>query len=195
MAGKRRDKGQSHSTRPARIGPPKWVRYTPEEVEALVVELAKLGYTPSMIGIILRDQYGVPLVKSITGTKLTKILEKHGVLLPIPEDLLKLMARAVNLRRHLSEHPKDTASKKGLIEIESKIHRLVKYYKRIGKLPPDFEYDPERARLLVAQYLGATLQASSTTTAATTTTETAVSSTAETTTTQSTLSPSTTPTQ
>jgi small subunit ribosomal protein S15 len=195
MAGKRRDKGQSHSTRPARIGPPKWVRYTPEEVEALVVELAKLGYTPSMIGIILRDQYGVPLVKSITGTKLTKILEKHGVLLPIPEDLLKLMARAVNLRRHLSEHPKDTASKKGLIEIESKIHRLVKYYKRIGKLPPDFEYDPERARLLVAQYLGATLQASSTTTAATTTTEAAVSSTAETTTTQSTLSPSTTPTQ
>ncbi|MCI4437110.1 MAG: 30S ribosomal protein S15 [Ignisphaera sp.] len=203
MAGKRRDKGQSHSNRPARIGPPKWVRYTPEEVEALVVELAKLGYTPSMIGIILRDQYGVPLVKSITGTKLTKILEKHGVLLPIPEDLLRLMARAVNLRRHVSEHPKDTASKKGLIEIESKIRRLIKYYKRIGKLSPDFEYDPERAKLLVAQYLGATLQASSTTTTATTTTEattetatrTTTSSTAEAATTQPALSPSTTPTQ
>jgi small subunit ribosomal protein S15 len=192
MAGKKRDKGQSHSTRPARIGPPKWVRYTPEEVEALVVELAKLGYTPSMIGIILRDQYGIPLVKSITGTKLTKILEKHGMLPPIPEDLLRLMARAVNLRRHLSEHPKDTASKRGLIEIESKIHRLIKYYKRVGKLPPDFEYDPEKAKLLVAQYLGAVLQASSTTTTAT---ETTTGSAAETTTTQSTLSPSTTPTQ
>ena len=197
MAGKRRDKGQSHSTRPARIGPPKWVRYTPEEVEALVVELAKLGYTPSMIGIILRDQYGIPLVKSITGTKLTKILEKHGVALPIPEDLLRLMARAINLRRHLSEHPKDTASKRGLIEIESKIHRLIKYYKRVGKLPPDFEYDPERARLLVAQYLGASLQASSTTTTTTTTeaATTATGSATGTVATQSVSSPSTTPTQ
>jgi len=197
MAGKRRDKGQSHSTRPARIGPPKWVRYTPEEVEALVVELAKLGYTPSMIGIILRDQYGIPLVKSITGTKLTKILEKHGVALPIPEDLLRLMARAINLRRHLSEHPKDTASKRGLIEIESKIHRLIKYYKRVGKLPPDFEYDPERARLLVAQYLGAALQASSTTTTTTTTeaATTAAGSATGAVATQSVSSPSTTPTQ
>ena len=162
MAGKKRDKGQSHSTRPVRVGPPKWVKYTPEEVEALVVELAKMGYTPSMIGIILRDQYGIPLVKSITGMKLTKILEKHGVAPPIPEDLLRLMARAVNLRRHLAEHPKDTASKRGLIEIESKIAALIKYYKRVGKLPPDFVYDPERAKLLVSQYLGAALQAAPT---------------------------------
>ncbi|MDK6028332.1 30S ribosomal protein S15 [Ignisphaera sp. 4213-co] len=164
MAGKKRDKGESHSTRPARLGPPKWVRYTPDEIEAIVVELAKIGYTPSMIGIILRDQYGVPLVKSITGMKLTKILEKHGVALPVPEDLLRLMAKAVNLRRHLSEQPKDYASKRGLIETESKIKALIKYYKRVGKLPPDFEYDPERAKLLVAQYLGGVLQSSSTAT-------------------------------
>lgn len=160
MAGKKRDKGESHPTRPARLGPPKWVRYSQDEIEAMVVELAKMGYTPSMIGVILRDQYGIPLVKSVTGMKLTKILEKHGVALPIPEDLLRLMAKAVNLRRHLSEQPKDFASKRGLIETESKIRALIKYYKRVGKLPPDFEYDPERAKLLVAQYLGAALQQS-----------------------------------
>ncbi|MEM0027587.1 MAG: 30S ribosomal protein S15 [Ignisphaera sp.] len=158
MAGKRRDKGESHSTRPARLGPPKWVRYSQDEIEAIVVELARMGYTPSMIGVILRDQYGIPLVKSVTGMKLTKILEKHGVALPIPEDLLRLMAKAVNLRRHLSEQPKDFTSKRGLIETESKIRALIRYYKRVGKLPPDFEYDPERARLLVSQYLGAVLQ-------------------------------------
>lgn len=155
MAGKRRDKGESHSIRPVRIGPPKWVRYTEEEVATLAVELARLGYTPSMIGVILRDQYGIPLVKSITGVKLTKILSKHGVLPPIPEDLLRLMAKAVNLRRHLSEHPKDYTSKRGLIETESKINALIKYYKRIGRLPQDFIYMPERARILVSQYLGA----------------------------------------
>ena len=160
MAGKRRDKGQSHSTRPVRIGPPKWVKYSPEEIEALIVELAKMGYMPSMIGIILRDQYGIPLVKSVLGVKLTKVLEKYGLLPPIPEDLLRLMARAVNLRRHLREHPKDFASKRGLIEIESKIRALIKYYKRVGKLPPDFEYDPEKAKVLVSQYLGRALEVS-----------------------------------
>lgn len=157
MVNKRREKGQSHSTRPVRVGPPKWVRYSPEEIEALIVELAKMGYMPSMIGIILRDQYGIPLVKSVLGVKLTKVLEKYNLAPPVPEDLLRLMMRAVNLRRHLEEHPKDFASKRGLIEIESKIRRLAKYYKRVGKLPPDWEYDPEKARVLVSQFYGQVL--------------------------------------
>lgn len=152
---KRKDKGQSHSTRPARAGPPRWLRLdmSPSDIELLVVELAKKGYTPSMIGIILRDQYGIPLVKQVTGKKLTQILEKYNVKLPVPEDLLFLMKKAVNLRRHLEEHPKDYHAKKGLMDLESKIHRLVKYYKRIGKLPPDWKYTPEQAKLLVSSYL------------------------------------------
>lgn len=154
MAGKRRDKGQSHSVRPVRVGPPKWIRYGAEEIGALAAELARMGYMPSMIGIILRDQYGIPLVKSVTGMKLMKLLEKYGVRYPIPEDLLRLMARAVNLRRHLKEHPKDTTSMRGLIEIESRIRALVGYYKNLGKLPQDFEYDPAKAEIWVSQYLG-----------------------------------------
>ncbi|MEZ0290692.1 MAG: 30S ribosomal protein S15 [Sulfolobales archaeon] len=151
MAGKRRDKGQSHQTRPVRVGPPKWVRMSPEEIEVLVVELAKMGYPPSMIGIILRDQYGIPLVKSVTGMRVTEILEKHGVAPEIPEDLANLIRRAVNLRRHLNEYPKDKHSQRGLIEIESKIRRLVKYYKRVGKLPADWVYDPEKAKTLITK--------------------------------------------
>jgi len=152
---KKRDKGQSHSKRPARASPPHWLKLemTPEDIEGLIVELAKKGYTPSMIGIILRDQLGIPLVKQVTGKKLVEILEEHNANLPVPEDLLYLMKRAVNLRRHLSEHPKDYSAKKGLIEIESKIHRLVKYYKRVGKLPADWKYTPEQAELLVSTYL------------------------------------------
>ena len=150
---KGKKKGQSHSTRPPVTVAPKWVQYSPEEIEMIIVELAKKGYAPSMIGIILRDQYGIPLTKPVLGVKLQKVLEKYGIALTIPEDLYHLMRRAINLRRHLEEHPKDTHSKRGLIEIESKIHRLVKYYKRVGKLPPDWKYDPERARILVSQPL------------------------------------------
>ncbi len=149
---KGREKGQSHSTRPARPVPPSWIVYTPEEIESIIVELARKGYSASMIGIILRDQFGIPLVKPILGKKITKILEEHGLAPEIPEDLMNLIRKAVNLRRHLSEHPKDFHAKKGLLDLESKIRRLVKYYKRVGKLPPDWEYSPEKAKLLVAEY-------------------------------------------
>lgn len=116
----------------------------PEEVEELVVSLYRKGYPPSMIGLILRDMYGIPSVKAITGKKITRILEERGMKPEIPEDLVNLMRRAARVRRHLEEHPKDYHSKRGLQLIESKIHRLVKYYKRIGVLPPDWEYKPER---------------------------------------------------
>jgi len=150
---KGKERGQSHSTRPPMGVAPKWVQYSPEEIEMIIVELARKGYPPSMIGVILRDQYGVPLVKSVLGVKLHKILEKYNVKLTLPEDLYNLIKRAVNLRRHLEEHPKDTHSQRGLLEIESKIHRLTKYYKRIGVIPPDWKYRPQEAKILVSRPL------------------------------------------
>lgn len=150
---KGKEKGSSHGTRPAALVAPKWLQFTPEEVELLIVELAKKGYPPSMIGVILRDQYGIPLVKSVLNVKLTEVLRKYGVTLSIPEDLYNLIKRAVNLRKHLEAHPKDAHSQRGLIEIESKIHRLVKYYKSLGKLPPDWKYQPLTAEILVSQPL------------------------------------------
>lgn len=93
--------------------------------------------------MILRDQYGIPLVKSVTGKKITKILEERGIKQDLPEDLLNLIKRALRIRKHLEEHPKDMSSRRGLQLVESKIHRLVKYYKRVGKLPQDFVYNPQ----------------------------------------------------
>ena len=150
MAGKRRKKGRSHPTRPASPTVPKWVQYDPEEIEEIVVDLARKGYGPSMIGIILRDQFGIPLVKPILGKTIVEVLEEHGIKMVVPEDLFRLIEKAVNLRRHLEEHPKDTHAKKGLLDLESKIRRLAEYYKRVGRLPKDWRYDPQRAKLLVA---------------------------------------------
>ncbi|RLG76081.1 MAG: 30S ribosomal protein S15, partial [Thermoprotei archaeon] len=76
---KGKKKGQSHSTRPPVTVAPKWVQYSPEEIEMIIVELAKKGYTPSMIGIILRDQYGIPLTRPVLAVKLQKVLEKYGI--------------------------------------------------------------------------------------------------------------------
>jgi len=128
---------------------PDWVEYSNEEIEELIIKLYKEGNPPSKIGIILRDQHGIPKVKSITGMKITEILEKHDIKLEHPEDLINLMKKAVNIREHLKGHPKDLHSRRGLQLVESKIRRLVKYYVKKGALPEGWKYDPEKAALIV----------------------------------------------
>ena len=136
-------RGRSRSTRPVSKRPPGWCKYTPEEVEALVVKLAREGKPPSLIGVILRDQYGIPLVKPITGKSILQILQEHNLAPRIPEDLYNLMRKAARLRRHLEKNRKDYSNKRALQIIESKIHRLSKYYKRKGILPEDWKYKYE----------------------------------------------------
>lgn len=144
---KRHEKGKSGSTRPVEIVKPEWMTVSPEQVEELVVSLYRRGYQPSMIGTILRDQYGIPSVRAVTSKKLVRILRERGLAPEVPEDLANLIRRAMRVRRHLEEHPKDYHSKRGLILIESKIRRLAKYYKRVGVLPPNWEYKPERVSI------------------------------------------------
>ena len=128
---------------------PEWIEYSNEEIEELILKLTKEGNSTSMIGIILRDQYGIPDVKLVTGQKITKILEKHGQGLEYPEDLMNLIRKAVNIRDHLTENPKDLHTRRGLRIIESNIRRLVKYYRGEGVLPEGWRYDPRSAALLV----------------------------------------------
>lgn len=128
---------------------PEWIEYSDEEIEELILKLKKEGHSTSMMGIILRDQYGIPDVKLITGMKITKILEKHNQGLEYPEDLMNLIRKAVNIRDHLKENPKDLHTRRGLRIVESKIRRLVSYYRNEGVLPEGWRYEPKQAALLV----------------------------------------------
>lgn len=128
---------------------PKWVEQNPEEIEELIIKLYKEGQSTSQIGITLRDQYGIPSTKTVVGEKITDILKRNGEDFTYPEDLLNLIKRAVNIREHLEENPKDIHSRRGLIKIESKIRRLVKYYTENNVLPEGWRYDPKTAALLV----------------------------------------------
>lgn len=119
------------------------------EVEELVVKLAKEGNPPSKIGIIMRDQHAVPDVKRATGKSVKRILEAHGVKPELPEDLANIIRKAVKLHGHLARNPRDFGCKRALEMTESKIIRLARYYKREGILSPNWRYDRERAALLV----------------------------------------------
>ena len=137
--------GKSHSIRPVSQRPPNWCKYQPEEVEALVIKLAKEGHPPSRIGTILRDRYAIPLVKNITGKKITEILEEADLAPSIPEDLGNLLEKAGRLTTHLEEHKEDAHNKRALQIVEAKIHKLSKYYKREGVLPQDWKYKAKKS--------------------------------------------------
>ncbi len=142
----------AHKTTPARraIGPPKWTGLSSKEVEDLVVKLSRDGVQSAEIGLRLRDLHAVPNVRQATGKTVSQILRENGLVPQIPEDMQNLMRRAVNLRtKHLAEHRKDHHNARGLQLIESRIRRLALYYKRMGRLPADWKYEPGQAQLLV----------------------------------------------
>ncbi|MHA1681415.1 MAG: 30S ribosomal protein S15 [Promethearchaeota archaeon] len=144
------NRGKSGSTRPAIKSVPDWLDFSAREVEELVIQLGREGYPPAAIGLILRDSYGIPLVKVITGQKITQILKKNGLgPEPLPEDLTNLIKKALNLREHLEENKKDLHGKRGLHNLESKIYRLARYYRKKGVLPPDFKYRADKMKGLV----------------------------------------------
>lgn len=146
-----RRKGQSGSRRPSTLRIPEWMEKEKDAqwVENQVVELAKAGNTPSMIGMILRDQYGVPLARVISGKRIMNIIRENGLERQVPEDLRNLIAKALRIRRHLEENKRDFVSKRGLQLIESKIHRLSKYYRKKRVLAADWKYSPDQAAVLL----------------------------------------------
>jgi small subunit ribosomal protein S15 len=145
--------GRSGSKRPfsfrLRETAPEWVEMTAEEVERKVVELYERGVTTSEIGTILRDRYGVPSVVLVTGEKIMGILKGKNIAGEIPEDLLNLMRKALRLRKHIEVNKKDVHNKRSLQLTESKIRRLVKYYKRETVLPDEWRYKPEIAEFIM----------------------------------------------
>lgn len=99
------------------------------QVKDQICKLAKKGMTPSAIGVLLRDSHGIPMVNTVTGSKILRILKGSGLAPDIPEDLYFLIKKAVSMRKHLERNRKDKDGKFRLILIESRIHRLARYYK------------------------------------------------------------------
>jgi len=140
----------SSSALPYKRTPPSWLKVNAAEVEEHCCKLAKKGLTPSQIGVILRDSHGIAQVKSVLGHKIFRLLKKNGLAPEIPEDLYCLIKKAVSVRKHLERNRGDKDSKYRLILVESRIHRLSRYYKRVKQLPPNWKYESSTASALVA---------------------------------------------
>jgi small subunit ribosomal protein S15 len=145
-------RGSSGSDRPAADDPPEWSDVDPDAVEERVVELAEQGYDPSQIGAKLRDEgvkgTPVPDVKLATDKKVTEILAEHDADPELPEDLQNLMEKAVRLNEHVQENPQDHQNRRALQNTESKVRRLVDYY-RGDELDEEFTYSYDAAKELL----------------------------------------------
>ncbi len=139
--------GKSHQTRPTSKRAPSWLTYSADEVVSLVIKLAKDGRGPSQIGVMLRDEYGIPLVKQVTGKSVLDILRENKTITGLPEDLQNLLNRAQKVKSHLEIFKGDHKNVRSLELVEAKIYRLSEYYKKLGTIPADFKYKAIIAQL------------------------------------------------
>jgi small subunit ribosomal protein S15 len=125
-----RRKGKAGSVKPFSQKAPDWMERKPEEIEAIIIKLAKQGNQSAKIGLILRDSYGVPDVKIVLGKKLTKVLQEKGLATEEPENIVNLKAKLIKIKEHRAKHKKDMVSKRGEQLVHAKVSRLTNYYKK-----------------------------------------------------------------
>ena len=116
--------GKAHSIRPIESKFSSWVKQDTKEIEELVIKYAKDGNTPSQIGIKLRDQHAIPLVKPIINKTISDILDQNDLKSEVPEDLNNIVTKAVGLQKHLKSNKNDRRNIRSLELIEAKVHRL-----------------------------------------------------------------------
>ena len=139
--------GKSHSTRPVDLQKPSWVTQSPKEIEELIIKYGKEELSSSLIGMKLRDQHAIPLIKPILKKGITEVLEENNLKQEYPEDLNNILNKAIGLQKHLKSNKLDNRNTRALELIEAKVHRLSVYYKKIGRIPKNWKYKSVVAQL------------------------------------------------
>ncbi len=100
-----------------------WVKTKPEELEKLVVELAKNNIPSEKIGLILRDEHGIPKSK-IFGKKICQILEENGI--KTNSELNNIAKKIDNLKKHFTTHKHDYSAQRSIVKNTGKLNKLKK---------------------------------------------------------------------
>ena len=108
---------------------PLWLKMSEEDLKKVIVELAD-KYQPAQIGIILRDQYGVPSTK-VYGKKLNAYLKELGI--DANPDLTNAETKFDNLKEHFKNNVTDRKAKHRLQKAQSRVNILRKYFAKRKK--------------------------------------------------------------
>jgi small subunit ribosomal protein S15 len=121
----------------------KEIKIDKKQIEQLIIKMSTQDIDPEKIGLILRDRYGIMNVKNIIGKTISQVLKEND-LLKFPSDLMHLIKKANNLKKHFGKNRHDMTAKRGLQLTESKIRMLIKYYISKGILKKGFKYTEVR---------------------------------------------------
>lgn len=102
---------------------PVWVKIKEPELKKIIAELSE-KHSPSQIGLILRDQYGVPTTK-VLGKKLKKYLLELGI--EKNEELDNAEKKVERMKTHLKNNRTDKRTKHKLQKAQSRLNKTRKY--------------------------------------------------------------------
>jgi len=105
---------------------PVWLKYTKEEVKAIILKLANKGFSSEKIGLILRDSYGIPKVK-LYGMKIKEVLEEKGKF--EEPTLINLRKKVERVEKHYEKHKHDKKAERALGINKSKLKKIEDYLK------------------------------------------------------------------
>jgi len=104
---------------------PVWLKMTEEEMKKLILELSERNQ-PAQIGLILRDQYGIPTTK-VFGKKLSAYLKEAGRNEFF--EVKNIEKKVAKIKEHMKNNGQDKKAKHKFQKANSKLNALRKYAK------------------------------------------------------------------
>ncbi len=99
------------------------------DIEEIVVKLAKQGMTSEKIGLVLRDTYGISKTKlKLSEKKISQILKENN--LYEDADLKNLDKKIESIKKHLTKNKQDKRTRRALTILNARLKKLKKYKKR-----------------------------------------------------------------
>ena len=107
---------------------PVWLKYTEDEVKAIVLKLTNKGLTAEKIGLTLRDQYGIPNVK-LYNLKIKEIMQDK---FKEPTNI-NLQTKLQKIINHFKKNKQDKKSGRALMITKAKLKKRDDYMKKKEK--------------------------------------------------------------
>lgn len=105
---------------------PVWLKTSEEELKKIIAELSE-KYSPAQLGLILRDQYGIPTAR-LYGKKLTAYLKEIGKY-DKKDELKNIIKKLDKLEDHFKSNAQDKRAKHKLQKAKSRVEIKKKYLK------------------------------------------------------------------
>lgn len=100
-----------------------WTKISPKEVEKIIVELARQGMSAEKIGLVLRDQHGLPKAK-LLGVKISKVLKENN--LESDSEKKNIQNKIENLKKHSGKNKHDYTAIRKTVMYTARINRKEK---------------------------------------------------------------------